>query len=121
VFDRHEGASGNFLLARDARPPNKRGIAMPSTYIECPSCGEEGKVDEAVLGRKIKCRKCGNSFIAEVGGTYDLKEVRPRTAGPSPTRRPAPPDPDPDPDDEPKKGKSDDEPNNSWLEQWPDE
>jgi transposase len=51
---------------------------MPSIYIECPSCGEEGKIDETLVGRRIKCSKCGNSFKAEVGGSYDLAQpVRP--------------------------------------------
>lgn len=93
---------------------------MPSTYIECPSCGEEGKVDDTILGRKIKCKKCGNSFVAEVGGSYDLKDVRPTKAGPAPSRRPSPPI-DADDEPEPKKRDDSEEPRNSWLEQWPEE
>src|SRR5262245_57307195 len=48
-----------------------RGGVMATIYTECPSCGSEGKIDEALVGHKIKCKKCGNSFTLEVGGTYD--------------------------------------------------
>jgi ribosomal protein S27E len=54
---------------------------MSAIYIECPSCGEEGKITEKIVGSRIKCTKCGHSFIAEVGGTYDLvKSDRPPDA-----------------------------------------
>ena len=46
---------------------------MASIFIECPSCNWEGKVAESLVGRKVKCSKCGYSFLIEVGGTYDLE------------------------------------------------
>jgi zinc-ribbon domain len=67
---------------------------MPSIIIECPSCNWEGKVAESLVGRKVKCGKCGNSFLVEVGGTYDLE---PQAAPP------APEEPDPLPE-MPRKG-----------------
>lgn len=59
-------------------PSRERGPALPIVYIDCPTCGHEGKLDESTLGRRIKCPKCGASFKAEVGGSYDL--------GPNPNR-----------------------------------
>jgi hypothetical protein len=47
---------------------------MPPIYIECPTCAWEAKIDETQVGKKLKCPKCAASFIAEVGGTYDLAE-----------------------------------------------
>jgi hypothetical protein len=31
-------------------------------YLACPSCGERGKIAQAMLGTRIKCKKCGLSF-----------------------------------------------------------
>jgi hypothetical protein len=31
-------------------------------YVACPSCGERGKIPEALVGARIKCKKCGSSF-----------------------------------------------------------
>ena len=33
---------------------------MPS--VTCPTCGEKGKITPNLIGARIKCRKCGNSF-----------------------------------------------------------
>jgi hypothetical protein len=45
---------------------------VSSIFIECPQCGWEGKIDESLLGRQLKCPKSAISFKAEKGGTYDL-------------------------------------------------
>jgi hypothetical protein len=34
---------------------------MPS--VTCPSCGEKGKIGPSLIGARIKCKKCGNSFM----------------------------------------------------------
>jgi hypothetical protein len=34
---------------------------MPSAT--CPSCGEKGKIGSNLIGTRIKCKKCGNSFL----------------------------------------------------------
>ena len=31
-------------------------------YVACPSCGERGKIPPTLVGARIKCKKCGNSF-----------------------------------------------------------
>ena len=31
-------------------------------YVACPSCGEHGKIPPTLVGARIKCKKCGNSF-----------------------------------------------------------
>ncbi|MDB5351854.1 MAG: hypothetical protein JWN86_3101 [Planctomycetota bacterium] len=45
---------------------------MPLIYIECPKCAWEGKIDETLVGSRLKCGKCGTSFVAESGDAYDL-------------------------------------------------
>ncbi|WP_165227718.1 DUF4177 domain-containing protein [Aquisphaera insulae] len=30
--------------------------------VACPSCGERGKIPPSLVGARIKCKKCGNSF-----------------------------------------------------------
>jgi len=34
---------------------------MPT--VTCPTCGERGKIAPTLIGARIKCRKCGNSFM----------------------------------------------------------
>jgi hypothetical protein len=34
---------------------------MPS--VTCPTCGERGKIPPTLIGSRIKCKKCGNSFV----------------------------------------------------------
>jgi hypothetical protein len=39
-----------------------RGVdQMPS--VTCPSCGEKGKITPQFIGARIKCLKCGVSFV----------------------------------------------------------
>ena len=32
-------------------------------YVTCPTCGERGKIPPSLVGARIKCRKCGLSFM----------------------------------------------------------
>jgi hypothetical protein len=32
-------------------------------YVTCPTCGERGKIPPNLVGARIKCRKCGLSFM----------------------------------------------------------
>jgi hypothetical protein len=32
-------------------------------YVTCPTCGERGKIAATLIGARIKCKKCGNSFL----------------------------------------------------------
>jgi hypothetical protein len=32
-------------------------------YVTCPTCGERGKITSNLIGVRIKCRKCGLSFL----------------------------------------------------------
>ncbi len=34
---------------------------MPT--VTCPTCGEKGKIAPNLIGARIKCKKCGNSFL----------------------------------------------------------
>jgi predicted Zn finger-like uncharacterized protein len=35
-----------------------------SVAVQCEKCGKEYAVNEAALGRKVKCKKCGHVFVA---------------------------------------------------------
>ncbi len=34
---------------------------MPT--VTCPTCGEKGKITPDLIGARIKCKKCGNTFL----------------------------------------------------------
>lgn len=34
-------------------------------FVVCPSCYEKGRVPKQLIGRRIKCQKCGTSFVVE--------------------------------------------------------
>lgn len=90
--------------------------------IECPSCGWEGKIDETLVGRNLKCSKCGASFLAEVGGTYDLADAPPSPEGAvSPRRPPAAGPPRPSSSKSSPEEAPEEEVGKSWLEAWPSE
>jgi hypothetical protein len=33
-------------------------------FVTCPSCGEKGGLPNQLVGRKVRCQKCGKSFLA---------------------------------------------------------
>ncbi len=37
-------------------------------YVTCPTCGERGKITSNLIGVRIKCRKCGVSFLVSPPG-----------------------------------------------------
>lgn len=37
-------------------------------YVTCPTCGERGKITSNLIGVRIKCRKCGLSFLVSQPG-----------------------------------------------------
>jgi LITAF-like zinc ribbon domain len=63
---------------------------MPAP-VRCPQCGNPGKVPNEFLGKKIKCRHCGNQFQA-ILDTSPPRSTAP-VAQPAPVvaHRPAPP------------------------------
>jgi Domain of unknown function (DUF4177) len=59
------------------------GGTMPS--VTCPSCGEKGKIGANLIGARIKCKKCGNSFlvaapVAKAPATAGLAATQPAGA-----------------------------------------
>lgn len=63
-------------------------------YVTCPTCGEKGKIPAHLVGVRIKCRKCNNSFLvtpptakAEAAATSVLEDPGPRPAVAARTRR----------------------------------
>lgn len=32
-------------------------------FVTCPTCGEKGKLARELIGKRIKCQKCGTSFL----------------------------------------------------------
>jgi Domain of unknown function (DUF4177) len=47
---------------------------MPT--VTCPSCGERGKIGASFIGSRLKCKKCGLSFMVSA-------PVAKQTAGPA--------------------------------------
>jgi hypothetical protein len=62
-------------------------------YVTCPTCGEKGKITSNLIGVRIKCRKCGESFLVspptakavEAGVTAVAGAAAAGTVGPSAT------------------------------------
>ncbi len=64
---------------------------MSPMTIECPECAGDVEVDEAMLGRRVKCPKCKESFTAEKPGLYDfVEDANPKASSPPPPPRPSP-------------------------------
>jgi hypothetical protein len=82
---------------------------MARVTVECPNCAWEGEVDESLVGRKLKCTKCGTSFIAEAGTEYGV-EGQPRTPASGALPR-----------DQAAADEGEDDDKKSWLEAWPEE
>jgi hypothetical protein len=81
---------------------------MSLVTVECPYCAWEGQVDESLVGRKLTCKKCGTSFVAEAGTEYGVAGQPPTPAsGALPSQQKA------------KDEKAEDK--KSWLEAWPEE
>ncbi len=47
---------------------------MAEVTITCPNCESRGVVDDSFVGRRIKCHKCGHSFIITIDTTPDIDE-----------------------------------------------
>jgi hypothetical protein len=57
-------------------------------YVTCPTCGERGKIPSSLIGVRIKCRKCGLSFLVsppagKVAVGAEMAAGHAATAGPS--------------------------------------
>ncbi len=57
---------------------------MALADVKCAECSARLKISEQLVGTKIKCPKCRETFFAEVGDSYGL------AADPVPTRTQAP-------------------------------
>lgn len=60
------------------------------SYVTCPTCGERGKITSNLIGVRIKCRKCGVSFLvspptAKAVGAGATAAVGTAPVGPSAT------------------------------------
>jgi ribosomal protein S27E len=69
-----------------------------STSITCPSCGKTANAPDGVLGKSVRCKACGTTFVAEPeGGFPDVEIAEVQTVLPA------------DPDDEapPRRGDDD--------------
>src|SRR5215475_10527114 len=67
-------------------------VMMP--YVTCPTCGERGKIPSSLIGVRIKCRKCGLSFLvsppagtgrAAVGGGVAVESAAGHAAAAGPS------------------------------------
>ena len=60
-------------------------------YVVCPTCGERGKITSNLIGVRIKCRKCGVSFLvspptAKAVGAGAVAAAGVASTGPGPGR-----------------------------------
>ena len=87
---------------------------MAYAYVDCPHCGREAKIEDNLVGQDVNCPACGESFLAEVGGTYDLE------GSPSPAKSPRRPTDDEVTEPELEQvEEEEDQPRKGWLEEWP--
>jgi hypothetical protein len=74
------------------------------TPVACPSCGEKGSLPDHLIGKKIRCQKCGKSFSAgatsvepakpaPADGTIDVDGLDPSTWTATAAEAPAHPEP----------------------------
>jgi hypothetical protein len=85
-----------------------RNTSMSSTYVDCPECGFESKVEDELLAQPIECPNCKKSFTVEPGDSYGVDGAPPPPSGSS----------GPD-SEEPEAEEPDIQPGKSWLEAWP--
>ena len=63
---------------------------MSLLTIECPECAGDVAVEEAMLGQRVKCPKCKESFTAEKPWLYDFVEDSKPESSPLPPPRTSP-------------------------------
>src|SRR5437867_738819 len=69
-----------------------------SASFTCPDCGKHFTAPDGVLGKSVRCKACGASFVAEPEGGFPDVEIAPvQTVLPA------------DPDDEPPRRRRRDE------------
>ena len=44
----------------------------------CPSCGNKKAVSAAIIGRRVRCKKCDNPFVAKASGKVKRKRPTPK-------------------------------------------
>ena len=54
-------------------------------HIVCPECGKQIKAPENVLGKKVRCKSCQATFVANEGGSKGppAKSSKPSSGKPS--------------------------------------
>jgi hypothetical protein len=59
--------------------------------VTCPECGKNINMPEEILGRKVRCKGCGESFVARASRAADKKkaEKKPEPARKAPEKTPA--------------------------------
>jgi predicted Zn finger-like uncharacterized protein len=73
---------------------------MANTFvIACPECAKQVKVGEEHIGKKVRCKSCGEVFpIQAPGGAAKPKAAAAKAkAPPAPAKAKAPPPPEPEP------------------------
>jgi hypothetical protein len=59
--------------------------------VTCPECGKKINMPEEILGRKVRCKGCGESFVARASRGAEKKkaEKKPEPAKKAPEKSPA--------------------------------
>src|SRR4051812_28933129 len=55
----------------------RQGYIMSATYVDCPVCGFECKVEEELVAQPIECPKCKKTFTLEAGESYGVAGASP--------------------------------------------
>jgi predicted Zn finger-like uncharacterized protein len=67
---------------------------MPTT-VDCPSCSRKLRIPDELLGKKVKCPTCGNTFTASGGAAPPVEEEEAPSPPPrAAARRPVAPRPE---------------------------
>ena len=53
-------------------------------FVACPSCGEKGRLPKQLIGHRVKCQKCGTSFLIEAPVKAAPHEPNAEAVGPEP-------------------------------------
>jgi DNA-directed RNA polymerase subunit RPC12/RpoP len=64
--------------------PAQASQAIPTIAVTCPDCGKAKPMPATVVGRKVRCPKCGRSFAAAATAAPPPSGTAPAADSPSP-------------------------------------
>ena len=74
------------------------GLDCMATLVSCPNCKGRGNLPDNMVGKKIRCKRCGNIFLAIPDSDTDKinqgRAAAQSAQAPTPPAKPASDDPD---------------------------